>query len=278
MQKIILGIKGNLAKALSAYYPNSIQVARSDFIQWPEDTNKLEEFFSYTGVPPRDCIILNCAGITDTDTDLIEMTFINTSLPIYLSEKSEELGFKLATFGTVMERFPKYAKKNQYLNSKLAFFEEFNAREDWNKRNIHFQMHTLYGGDNTKQKMFLGQIYEAINSQTTFNMSGGDQIREYHHVNDVVQAVGHIIEMKISGTHHISQGNPLTLADLAKAIFTQFNSTQLLNIAAKTADAEDNRIVIFEKPDELKGINFREPIEGVISWLRELGIKNAGKH
>jgi hypothetical protein len=84
--------------------------------------------------------------------------------------------------------------------------------------------------------------------------------------------------MKISGTHHISQGNPLTLADLAKAIFTQFNSTQLLNIAAKTADAEDNRIVIFEKPDELKGINFREPIEGVISWLRELGIKNAGKH
>jgi dTDP-4-dehydrorhamnose reductase len=278
MQKIIVGIKGNLAKALSNYYPNSIQVARSDYIQWPRHTNKLEEFLSKTGVPPKDCILLNCAGITDIDADLIEMMFINTRLPFYLAEKSVELGFKLATFGTVMERFPKYAKNNQYLNSKLAFFEEYNAREDWNKHNVHFQMHTLYGGDNTKPKMFLGQIYEAINSQTFFSMTGGDQIREYHHIDDVVRAVGDLIEMKISGTHHISQGNPIKLADLAQAIFNQFNSTQLLNIAAKTADRNDNRHVIFEKPDELGGINFREPVEGVISWLQELGINNAGKH
>jgi nucleoside-diphosphate-sugar epimerase len=109
-------------------------------------------------------------------------------------------------------------------------------------------------------------------------MTGGDQIREYHHIDDVVRAVGDLIEMKISGTHHISQGNPIKLADLAQAIFNQFNSTQLLNIAAKTADRNDNRHVIFEKPDELGGINFREPVEGVISWLQELGINNAGKH
>ncbi|CAN2230960.1 NAD-dependent epimerase/dehydratase family protein [Candidatus Planktophila dulcis] len=274
MDKIILGVKGNLARAINNYYPNSIQVTRSEFIQWPEKPNQLEDFLSKLGIEPRNCIILNCAGITDTDADLKEIKFVNSSLPIFLAEKSVEIGFKLATFGTVMEHFPKYSKSNRYLNSKLAYFEEYTSREDWKRQNIHFQMHTLYGGSHVKPEMFLGQIFNSIVLQKSFKMTGGDQIREYHHVDDVVRAIGHFIDRGTTSTHHISQGNPLRLVDLATAIFKEFNSINLLHIAAQSADINDNRNVVFRKTEDLEGIDFRESIEGVISWLRALGVQN----
>ena len=274
MDKIILGVKGNLATTLNNYYPNSIQVTRSEFIQWPKNPNQLEDFLSKLAIQPRNCIIFNCAGITDTGADLEEMKFVNSSIPIFLAEKSVEIGFKLATFGTVMEHFPKYSKGNRYLNSKLAYFEEYTSREDWMRQNIHFQMHTLYGGSHVKPEMFLGQIFKAINSQKSFNMSGGDQIREYHHVYDVVQAIGHLIDRGKTATHHISQGNPVRLVDLAIAIFKEFNSTELLHIAAQSADINDNRNFVFRKTEELDGIDFRDSIEGVTSWFRALGVQN----
>jgi hypothetical protein len=277
MKKLILGEYGNLAQAVARYYPEAVPISRGEFIDWSRNPNKLAQFFTHLDTSPTDFIIFNCAGITDSETSLDEITFVNSTLPSFLAKESLELNFKLVTFGTVMEQLPKYSQGNRYLNSKLKYFESYVENNDWQSQNIHIQMHTLYGGSHVKPKMFLGQIFNSLKFNLPFKMSGGDQIREYHHVDDIALAIGCLIDRKAVGTLHISNGNPIKLVDLADAIFSYFNSTDLLQISAQSADVNDNRSLIFKKHYELKDIEFRAPIEGVISWLEDLGVQSGGR-
>jgi nucleoside-diphosphate-sugar epimerase len=122
--------------------------------------------------------------------------------------------------------------------------------------------------------MFLGQIYSSLMNQEPFKMSGGEQIREYHHLDDVANAIRIIGETQESGVRNISSGAPEKLKNIAKAIFSHFDVTPLLNLSSERMNENDNRDLIFKKPTELKDIAFRPTIQNIIGWLEELGVKN----
>jgi nucleoside-diphosphate-sugar epimerase len=118
--------------------------------------------------------------------------------------------------------------------------------------------------------MFLGQIASAIFNNKTFEMTSGEQLREYHHIEDDAQAIGWLLNSNTSGIVQISHGHPIKLATMATEIFKHFNCVNLLEIGAKNDTDNENMMTSFHKKTYLDGIHFRNTIDGVISYLSRL--------
>lgn len=271
---LILGQNGNLAQALVRQYPRAKTVGKDEFLAWIRNPSRMKEFFSEIGVLTDEVDLFNCAGITNANADVDEITLANLRLPIFLSEQSAILNYRLITFGTVMEQIPKYAMSNPYLESKLRFYNEYLSNIHWANSNLHIQMHTLYGGKRIHPHMFLGQIYSALIDKKSFKMSGGLQIREYHHIDDVAKAIRLLEETQQYGVNNISHGFPEKLKDIAESIFNHFNAVNLLNLSSNSMDENDNRELIFKKSKEIREMYFRPTIVNIIQWLEELGVKH----
>lgn len=271
---LILGQNGNLAQALLRQYPRATTVGKDEFLAWMRNPSRMKEFFSEIGVLTDEVDLFNCAGITNANADVDEITLANFRIPVFLSEQSAILNYRLITFGTVMEQIPKYAMSNPYLESKLRFYNEYLSNIHWANSNLHIQMHTLYGGKRIHPHMFLGQIYSALIDKKSFKMSGGLQIREYHHIDDVAKAIRLLEETQQYGVNNISHGFPEKLKDIAESIFNHFNAVNLLNLSSNSMDENDNRELIFKKPKEIPEMYFRPTIVNIIQWLEELGVKH----
>lgn len=271
---LILGQNGNLAQALLRQYPRATTVGKDEFLAWMRNPSRMKEFFSEIGVLTDEVDLFNCAGITNANADVDEITLANFRIPVFLSEQSAILNYRLITFGTVMEQIPKYAMSNPYLESKLRFYNEYLSNIHWANSNLHIQMHTLYGGKLIHPHMFLGQIYSALIDKKSFKMSGGLQIREYHHIDDVAKAIRLLEETQQYGVNNISHGFPEKLKDIAESIFNHFNAVNLLNLSSNSMDENDNRELIFKKSKEIREMYFRPTIVNIIQWLEELGVKH----
>ena len=272
-QVIILGQKGNLAVSLLRQFPQAKTIGKNEFLKWLKNPGILNELFSELEVSPGEVDVFNCAGITNAKTDVNQINLANYDLPAFLSEQSTKLDYRLITFGTIMEQLPKYAMSNPYLDSKLRFYRQFQSKESWVSANLHIQMHTLYGGSHIHPHMFLGQIYSSLVNKESFKMSGGEQIREYHHVDDAARAIKKIGEAQQSGLKNISSGEPRKLKDIATAIFGHFGANRLLHLSSDVMNENDNLDLIFKKPVELQSMEFRPTIQNIIKWLEELGVK-----
>jgi hypothetical protein len=271
-QIFILGEMGNLSKSLSKKFPEAIVIPKLEYINWLGSPNKINEFFFNLKINDDIAEVYNCAGVTDPSEDPSVINLVNYLLPVFLSERSHTLNYRLITFGTVMELLPKYSASNPYLESKLKFYTRYISDLDWQNRNLHFQLHTLYGGYRVHKHMFLGQIFEALNSKKTFHMSGGDQIREYHHIDDDVEAILQLSKTAGGGLIDISHGQPEKLKDIATSLFEHFNSRDSLKIATKSADKNDNRSIVFQRTGNLSGALFRPTIANLIKWFERLGV------
>lgn len=271
---IILGQNGNLAQSLLSQYPEATTVGKEEFLMWMKNPSRMNEFFSELEVFSDEVDLFNCAGITNSNADIDEITLANFDLPVFLSEQSTILNYRLITFGTVMEQIPEYAMSNPYLESKLRFYSDYQLNKDWANSNLHVQMHTLYGGKHIHPHMFLGQIYSALIHKKPFKMSGGLQIREYHHVDDVARGIRLLVEIQQNGVNNISHGFPEKLKDIAESIFNHFAAINLLNLSSGTMDRNDNCELVFKKSKEIPEEYFRPTIVSIIQWLEELGVKN----
>lgn len=271
-QVVILGEKGNLSKSLSEKFPEAIVIPRLEYLNWLGSPGEIDKFFFNLEINDDIADVYNCAGVTDPTEDLSVINLVNYLLPVFLSERSYKLNYRLITFGTVMELLPKYSASNPYLESKLKFYTRYISDHDWRNRNLHFQMHTLYGGHRIHKHMFVGQIFESINSKKAFHMSGGDQIREYHHIDDDVEAILRLSKTVGSGLINISHGQPEKLKDIATSLFEHFNSRDNLKIATKSADENDNRNIVFQQTGNLPSSLFRPTIENLIKWFESLGV------
>ncbi len=266
---VIVGQNGNLAKALANQFPNAIQVEREEYLLWLTNPTRLQDYFKNQNISGSETIVFNCAGVINPNAALNEINLLNFDLPVFLSEESTNLNFRLFTFGTVMEKLPKYASSNSYLDSKLRFYNKFIGTERWVKSNTHVQMHTLYGGIKCHPHMFLGQMHQAISRREIFKMTGGEQIREYHHLDDDARAVKLISTINTSGVMDISHGKPEKLKDIANAIFSHFDLLQFLKLSENQTDVNDNLGVIFKRSEVISSIAFRDPIDNIIKWLEE---------
>jgi nucleoside-diphosphate-sugar epimerase len=247
-------------------------VGKDDYLQWSvEDRSELVLKY-IDSFQTKPSIIINAVGIVNPSTPEAEILGLNYHLPVNLIGAAEKSAIKVVTFGSIMENFPNSSQDNNYLKSKLKLKEFLTDNALGLSQALHFQVHTFYGGVRLHKHMFLGQIYDAIKDKKTFRMSSGNQVREYHHVQDDARAIKHLIDLDLKGIHALNHGQTYALKDIAEFIFDSFDFTDLLQIGMLTNPTNDNFTTGFRRPNTLDGLSFRDSLPSIVSYLRQLGL------
>lgn len=214
--------------------------------------------------------VICAAGEVDPNAPESRLFEANVELPlaIYRAIRSTRGTHRFFTFGSVHESVVELGADNRYLNSKRRLLEERKAemsREEgpqWN----HIQLHTLYGGLRSHSHMFLGQIEEALRTSNDFEMSSGDQLREYHHVEDVAKNVLSILERTgYENTLDLSSGEPLSLKEIATSIFQHFGAEKQLHLGTLPDPAGEIYTPQFKRSPSL--FVYRPAIPNILRWL-----------
>mgnify|MGYP001599223263 CR=1 FL=1 len=215
--------------------------------------------------------ILFANGITNPSLEKKEILYSNYEFPrSIIRALIERPNFRFLTLGTVMEFFPEACAANTYLGSKFKLGQEaleFSTR--WPGQWLHLRLHTIYTLP-LKPYMFLGQLTEALKKGQPFAMSSGKQLREYHHADDVANSVVALLNKNwksLRATLELSSGRPITLAELATAVFHYFGKSNLLQIGKIQGQQGDNTQMAFPRSEPWLIGDDREPISGVIRML-----------
>jgi nucleoside-diphosphate-sugar epimerase len=208
--------------------------------------------------------IINTVGAIDKNLSLEELVSINTTLPINLIKACEEVGSKVVTFGSVHEKIESYRSQSKYIESKGQLFDFYKNNSEAMSRNLHFQIHTWYGGRKLHKNMFLGQLVHALNNNTEFVLQDGSQLREYHHLDDDARVIKDAIAKNYTGFIEIAHGEVLSIATIATAVIEYFRRVSLLN-----KDAFDETEISSHSVNIMnKFYNFRNSIPGIINFLQ----------
>ena len=222
------------------------------------------------GLPSKPKRIINCAGITDPrrpEEELIETNFI---LPRNLLQYSLLHDVPIVTFGSIMESIPELCDSNAYLKSKTLYFRYFKNIDNSKIGNIHLQLNTLYGGAKYHPHMFLGQLIESIKKDAEFKMSNGSQIREYHHVQDDVQALVHLINSARRGIIAINHNERIAIRKIAEYVFSELDKNYLLRIGDLPSPEIEQYVSSDTNSETPQGLDFRETLPGVLEFVREI--------
>jgi nucleoside-diphosphate-sugar epimerase len=155
------------------------------------------------------------------NSGLSRLTVAGTCLEYGL--QSGELDEELPTFPVTAYGFAK-----DVLRKSLEFFQK--------EKNFKFQWVRLFYmyGTGQNQNSFLAQLDRAIDSRLpVFDMSYGDQLRDFSSISDIVNKFVFIIENnEISGVVNCCSGKPISIFDLAKKRCEEKRSNIKLNRGA----------------------------------------------
>lgn len=266
----VLGARGRLGHAIALSLPADLVTApaRSVYAEWWHDgasdlvSRFLEDRASSVGT------VYVAAGLIDPSRPSDEHQKVNYLLARNVIEGATKLGFRVVTFGTVMETVVGDRSANPYFASKVRlgnFVDDFSVKSDLV---LHVRIHTLFGGGLPDGFMFLGQMLHSLVNHSEFKMSPGTQLREYHHLDDEVAAIGKLLASGATGSIALSHSAPVTLKDMANYIFDTFKCPELLRVGALPGPANDNYGVLFERPRALVGMTFRETLPALVDYLR----------
>jgi nucleoside-diphosphate-sugar epimerase len=265
----ILGENGRLANAVYEEYAEEEprKIGKQDYLKWLDlSIADLESYFRKN--LPSKSIIFVTAGIVDKSVSPEVIEQINVLLPVKILEASKNLDLITITIGSISEHF--LAHDDLYIKSKRDLSYYIRTHETI-KNNLHVRLHTLYGGSTPPHvNMFLGNAFESIQNRRVFKMSSGQQLREYHHVNDVARAIRIRLSKNQFGVWDLSTGKPVRLIDLAEAIFLSYDLEDLITISREKDLLGDNLTHVFQDTITELGIEMRESTQGVISYLRSM--------
>lgn len=241
-------------------------LSRQAYEAWNEVDHhaEIQEYFKkYSGT---NAVIFITSGILNANQNTTLIEKVNYELPWNVIKALEGFDIKIVTFGTILEQIK--TSENSYVQSKIKLSERI---QKINSKNvIHFRLHTLYGYGLPSEFMFLGQIFTALKNSEEFKMTSGFQIREYHHLDDVVQAIDFLISENITGVADITFGNGIMLRELAVGVFEKFQQKELLKIG----EIEVKQIEVFEnkyqRNKQISNLNFREPVKGVHTYFASI--------
>jgi nucleoside-diphosphate-sugar epimerase len=266
----LLGSHGRLGSAIISAFPNGhiTSLDRGVYANWSANgaAHHISRYFENSS--DSDSIVFVAAGLINPSAPADDHHRVNFLLPRNIVEGATRVGLRVVTFGTVMEKIVANSTPNPYLLSKLKlgqFISEFSKNSD---RALHIRIHTLYGGGLPDSFMFLGQLFHALASQTPFSMSSGNQLREYHHIDDEIAAISALVHAKISGAVDLSHGDAVSLRKLATYVFDEFDLGNLLKIGALPNPANDNYGNVFERSATLKDVAFRDTLPSIVEYLR----------
>ena len=224
------------------------------------------------------------AGAIDPKSDPALLDAVNTEAPLLLVQALEQAAtrhrrapgsVRLVTFGSILEDRAEIAAVNPYIRSKARLFEQFQRRQEaeaaspvaWH----HIRLHTLYGVRPPPPFMFLGQMEAALRARQPFAMSAGQQLREYHHAEDVADNVLAYLAQATAPSDVIalSSGRAIALGTLAAAIFAHFGVSHLLRVGAVAAQQGEVFAAAERSPHVIAD---RDAAAGIIAWLEDIGI------
>jgi nucleoside-diphosphate-sugar epimerase len=133
-------------------------------------------------------------------------------------------------------------------------------------------------GPGQKRKMFIIDLIDHLLKGQEFDMSGGDQTRDYVYIDDVIRAIMVAIKVAESGGEiiNISSSIPIKIKELALSVATQFSkgSIELINFGEKSYRLGEQMKYYADnsKAKDLLGwnpqISLLEGIARTIEWRR----------
>ena len=269
---LVIGSNGLVSTAIQQHYiDQETVVVRSQIAKsWAvsDSESRIREYVN--SLPIRPSKIINCAGLTDPKLSKQLHVDVNFELPKNLLNFSEEEEIDLITFGSVMENNSELCLQNPYLRAKEMFFSYISDRVKTNSKFLHLQLHTLYGGKKPHSHMFLGQMFAAIEKGGEFRMTDGLQLREYHHIDDDIQALTRIFDTKSYGIIEISHNEKLTLRSIAEFVFSEFNVTSKLKLGELPNPSIELYTSEINLDSDARQKGFRATLPGITDYLREL--------
>lgn len=267
----VLGARGRLGCAIASSLPINLVETPDRFVYaewWRDGSAELVSRFLEKSAIGGGTVYV-AAGLIDPSRSIAEHLQVNFLLAKNVIEGATRLGFRVVTFGTVMEVVAGETSSNSYFLSKVKlgkFVDNFSSKSDLL---LHIRLHTLFGGGAPDGFMFLGQMLHSLLSRSDFRMSAGTQLREYHHVDDEVAAIGKLLASGVTGTIALSHSAPVPLKDIATYIFEGFSCSHLLKIGALPEPTIDNYGMVFERPPELIGMTFRETLPALLDYINK---------
>jgi nucleoside-diphosphate-sugar epimerase len=275
---VLIGHSGFLGAALQAAITTrcdiDVELIGRDFVSNVLEGNGREAMLSLLA-PDVTQDWICAAGVVDPHADPGLIEAINVEFPRRLHGLLGSLApansVRFVTIGSVLEGRGGLASSNAYLASKSRMFEALHATRSelcWH----HIRLHTLYGGSHKPHAfMFAGQMFDALSHKKPFKMSGGTQVREYHHVQDIAESIlSFLAALRQDPVIELSSGEPVRLRDLASAVFEYFDESDLLEIGAKMHAQGEVFESAYQRNPYLAAS--RDPIQGVVSWFKELQV------
>ena len=270
---VIFGASGQLGSSILKCLAQTDPAALIKTLTWEEignlNTEALRKKLQSLGAFEGPCDFFFANGLTDPKISADRLMESNLQFPqrvVAATRNHPESRF--VTFGTIFENFPEACKFNPYMRSKFELGKWMQTQAQNDPRFIHFRLHTLYGGK-VAPHLFIGQMIQAIRSNSEFKMTRGDQIREYHHVDDIAFAVVKILErQQLPPMIELNSGNPLPLHQIARAVFEAFGKSELLKVGAIESPSGENTERAFPTSAQALLPRSREPIQNIIGWLR----------
>lgn len=268
MSFLIIGANGNFSSQLQEILmvDNSMVINKDMYGDWENSDSKLSSMVSDISQKFNSRYLVNTVGIVSKKYSPDFVRYWNFSFPKYLYNMCQDLGLILVTLGSIHENITKMCRDNPYLESKREL-QQFLIKKDF-ENSVHFQIHTWYGGRKVHPEMFLGQIIDSLKNKTVFEMSGGMQLREYHHLFDDTICILKNLHNDVRGVHHISHGEIFTLKEIAFGIFQHFGCEELLKldmIDTERFDVRDKSYFVQRNSD----CRFRPTMKGLIEYVEK---------
>ena len=225
---IIIGENSRLTKSLKSIYSGNIFIVKKKlYVNWNSENSFLNFLDSFV-INENDSILINKA-IINPNFNLREINKWNFHFQknIIKALERKKIKNRVYTTGSIFE---KTNIENKYLNSKRNL-SNYILQTDFNSvRPCHLRFHTLFGIDSPSENMFLGQIFNSIKKKTTFKMSHGNQLRQYHHYNEVSKHLLNVFSDSKSNNKiiEITGREWVKLIDIARSVFNYFDCDNLL--------------------------------------------------
>lgn len=266
--KFIVGGRGRLGQAIARQYAAAdvLSLDRTVYEGWADEgaEDAVARFFApWAG---SGSTVFVASGLLDPKLAPAEHQKVNYQLPRNVIAGAAAHGLTVVTFGTVMESL--LARHNPYIESKAALGQHVAEMAAAGQPVAHVRVHTLFGAGEPSPFMFLGQILTSLRQRTPFNMTLGKQLREYHHVDDEAGAIRMLDAAGVRGVLDLSNGNPVSLYELATTVFAACGAVDLLHVGALAEPLEENYSTVFARHPRLAPQAYRPALPAVVSYLK----------
>ena len=267
--KLIIGGSSRIAGRFVALTPDEpfVAVGRERIAEWsgPDGAERFDDFIQGNQLALSEAHIF--AGVTNPRVDADEISAVNVGMPANVLSVAADRGFAVNTYGTVLESLGE--STNPYVESKRRVAELVAESRSNGVDAQHIRFHTVFGAETPQPHMFLGQMLESLVTRMPFRMSSGTQLREYHHVDDLVRAIAVLSVVRDSAAVTISHGEPVRLCDIATAVFDSFDAQTLLEIGALPDPVGEVMVPLDTRTPQLVDMDFRDSIPAIVAYMTD---------